>query len=37
MLVFPNWRSGAVALYPVTRQSVLRTVVNTLADGSTVV
>jgi hypothetical protein len=37
MLVFPQLVTGAVALYPVTRQSVLRTVVNTLADGSTVV
>jgi hypothetical protein len=37
MLVFPQLATGAVALYPVTRQSVLRTVVNTLADGSTVV
>jgi hypothetical protein len=33
MLVFPQLVTGAVALYPVTRQSVLRTVVNTLADG----
>ncbi len=37
MLVFPQLATGAVALYPVTRQSVLRTVVNTLPDGSTVV
>ena len=37
MPVFPQLATGAVALYPVTRQSVLRTVVNTLADGSTVV
>jgi hypothetical protein len=37
MLVFPQLTTGAVALYPVTRQSVLRTVVNTLGDGSTVV
>lgn len=36
MLVFPQLVTGAVALYPVTRQSVMRTVVNTLADGSTV-
>ena len=37
MLVFPQLSTGAVALYPVTRQSVLRKVVNTLPDGSTVV
>ena len=37
MLVFPQLSTGAAALYPVTRQSVLRTVVNTLADGSTVI
>lgn len=37
MLVFPQLVTGAVTLYPVTRQSVMRTVVNTLADGSTVV
>ncbi len=37
MLVFPQLTTGAMALYPVTRQSALRTVVNTLADGSTVV
>lgn len=37
MLAFPQLATGAAALYPVTRQSVLRTVVNTLADGSTVV
>jgi hypothetical protein len=37
VLVFPQLRTGAVALYPVTRQSVLRTVVNTLSDGSTVI
>lgn len=37
MLVFPQLLSGAAALYPVTRQTALRTVVNTLADGSTVV
>jgi hypothetical protein len=37
MLVFPQLTTGAVALYPMTRQSVLRTVVNTLGDGSTVV
>src|SRR5579863_2282033 len=37
MLVFPQLTTGAATLYPVTRQSVLRTVVNTLGDGSTVV
>ena len=37
MLVFPQLTTGAVALYPVTRQSALRTVVNTLSDGSTVI
>ena len=37
MLVFPQLTTGAAALYPVTRQSALRTVVNTLSDGSTVV
>jgi hypothetical protein len=37
MLVFPQLTTGAVALYPVTRQSALRTVVNTLGDGSTVI
>ena len=37
MLVFPQLTTGAAALYPVTRQSALRTVVNTLGDGSTVV
>jgi hypothetical protein len=37
MLVFPQMTTGAVALYPVTRQRVLRTVVNTLGDVSTVV
>jgi len=36
-LVFPQLTTGAVALYPVTRRVNLRTVVNTLADGSTVV
>lgn len=37
MLVFPQLATGVVALYPVIRQSVTRTVVNTLADGSAVV
>src|ERR1700689_4145079 len=37
MLVFPQLTTGAAAMYPVTRQSVLRTVVNTLSDGSTVI
>ena len=37
MLVFPQLTTGAAALYPVTKQSLQRTVVNVLADGSTVV
>lgn len=37
MLVFPQLTTGAAALYPVTRQSALRTVVNTMGDGSTVI
>jgi hypothetical protein len=37
MLVFPQLTTGGAAMYPVTRQSVLRTVVNTLGDGSTVI
>src|SRR5580658_5727967 len=37
MLVFPQLATGASALYPVTRQSIQRTVLNTLGDGSTVV
>jgi hypothetical protein len=37
MLVFPQLVTGASALYPVTRTSIERTVVNTLGDGSTVV
>lgn len=37
MLVFPQFATGAAALYPLTKQSALRTVVNTLGDGSTVV
>jgi hypothetical protein len=37
MLVFPQLTTGAAALYPLTKQSLQRTVVNLLADGSTVV
>jgi len=37
MLVFPQLTTGAAALYPVTKQGSQRTVVNALADGSTVV
>ncbi len=37
MLVFPQLTTGAATLYPVTRQTVQRTVVNTLPDGSTVI
>jgi len=37
MLVFPQLTTGAAALYPVTKQGLRRTVVNTMADGSTVV
>lgn len=37
MLVFPQLITGASALYPVTKTSVQRTVVNTLGDGSTVI
>lgn len=37
MLVFPQLVTGASALYPVTRQRVARTVVNTLGDGSAVI
>ena len=37
MPVFPQFVTGAVALYPVSRETRLRTVVNRLADGSTVV
>ena len=33
MLVFPQLTTGAVALYPVTKQGLQRTVVNVLADG----
>ena len=35
MLVFPQLVTGAAALYPVTRRSIQRTVVNTLGDGRT--
>jgi hypothetical protein len=37
MLVFPQLTTGAAALYPVTKQSLQRTVVNVLADGSMIV
>jgi hypothetical protein len=37
MLVFPQFTTGAAALYPLIKQPALRTVVNTLSDGSTVV
>jgi len=37
MLVFPQLSTGAAALYPVTKQSLRRAVVNTLADGKVVV
>lgn len=37
MLVFPQLATGAAALYPVRRESALRTVVNRLGDGSKVV
>jgi hypothetical protein len=37
MLVFPQLSTGASAVYPVTRKTNLRTVLNTLADGSAVV
>ncbi len=37
MLVFPQLVTGASALYPVTKNSIQRTVVNSLGDGSTVV
>jgi hypothetical protein len=37
MLVFPQLMTGASALYPVTKTSIQRTVVNALGDGSTVV
>ena len=35
--MFPQLVTGASALYPVTKSSIQRTVVNTLGDGSTVV
>lgn len=35
MLVFPQLSTGSSVLYPVTKQTVLRTVVNVLGDGST--
>src|SRR5579859_1456100 len=35
MLVFPQTVTGGLSLYPVTRRSVQRTVVNTLVDGRT--
>src|SRR5579859_5224225 len=37
MLVFPQLTTGVAALYPVTKQGLQRTVVNALADGTTVV
>jgi len=37
MLVFPQFVTGAAAIYPVIRKNSTRTVVNTLSDGSTVV
>jgi hypothetical protein len=37
MLVFPQLLTGASAVYPVSRKSNFRTVVNTLPDGSAVV
>ena len=37
MLVFPQLTAGAAALYPVTKQALQRSVVNTLAGGNTVV
>src|SRR5712691_11780035 len=37
MLVFPQLATGAAALYPVLRRTRARTVVNSLADGRTVV
>lgn len=35
MLVFPQLATGASGLYPITKQAVQRTVVNTLGDGKT--
>ncbi len=37
MLVFPQLTTGASVLYPVTKNSIQRTVINTLGDGRTVV
>jgi hypothetical protein len=37
MLVFPQLVTGASALYPLTKTSIQRTVVNAMNDGSTVV
>jgi hypothetical protein len=37
MQIFPQLTTGALALYPVTKQELQRTVVNVLADGSAVV
>src|SRR5580700_5753451 len=37
MLVFPQLVTGASAVYPVTRRTIQRTVVNALPDGSAVV
>ncbi len=37
MLMFPQLMTGASALYPVTKTTIQRTVVNALGDGSTVV
>jgi hypothetical protein len=37
MLVFPQLSTGAAALYPLTKTSRQRTVVNTLGDGSIVI
>ena len=37
MLVFPQLSTGASTLYPLTKTSQQRTVVNTLGDGSIVV
>lgn len=37
MLVFPQLTTGTVALYPVTKSQIQRTVLNTLDDGTAVV
>src|SRR5689334_15235315 len=37
MLVFPQLGTGAAALYPVKKESRLRTVVNTMSGGNSVV